>query len=71
MQYLNSNLSKAIITYMVDQKAKIAATKKRKAKEAEQETEEVPKKVFKGQCKYTMKKGPNTVRSNLQVWMSK
>ena len=44
----------AILTYMVDQKAKIAATKKRKLKEAEKEDEdETPKKkVFKGQCKY-------------------
>ena len=41
----------AILTYMVDQKAKIAATKKRKAKEDSQKDEEVPKKVFKGQCK--------------------
>ena len=42
----------AILTYMVDQKAKIAATKKRKLKEAEKEDEdETPKKkVFKGQC---------------------
>jgi len=41
----------AILTYMVDQKAKIAATKKRKLKEAEKEDEdEAPKKkVFKGQ----------------------
>ena len=44
----------AILTYMVDQKAKIAATKKRKLKEAEKEDEdETPKKkVFKGQCKF-------------------
>jgi len=42
----------AILTYMVDQKAKIAATKKRKLKEAEKEDEdETPKKkIFKGQC---------------------
>ena len=47
----------AILTYMVDQKAKIAATKKRKLKEAEKEDEdETPKKkVFKGQCKSRLK----------------
>ena len=41
----------AILTYMVDQKAKIVATKKRKAKEEEKKDEEIPKKIFKGQCK--------------------
>lgn len=40
----------AIITYMVEQKQKIAATRKRKLK-AEAEKDVVPKKkVFKGEC---------------------
>ncbi|CAG5095083.1 Oidioi.mRNA.OKI2018_I69.XSR.g14024.t1.cds [Oikopleura dioica] len=41
----------AILTYMLDQKTKIAQTKKRKLKEAaaEEAEEELPKKVFKGE----------------------
>ena len=37
----------AILNYMVEQKAKIAATKKRKLKEEQEKDEEVPAKVFK------------------------
>ena len=37
----------AILNYMVEQKAKIAATKKRKLKEEQEKDEEVPTKVFK------------------------
>lgn len=44
----------AVLTYMVDQKAKIAATKKRKLKEEETKDEVVPKKVFKGQSSADM-----------------
>ena len=38
----------AILTYMVDQKQKVAATKKRKLKEAQEE--EPQEKVFRGEC---------------------
>ena len=37
----------AILNYMVEQKAKIAATKKRKLKEEKEKEEGVPEKVFK------------------------
>ena len=37
----------AILNYMVEQKAKIAATKKRKLKEEQEKDEDVPAKVFK------------------------
>ena len=42
----------AILTYMLDRKNKIALTKKRKLREAkeEAEAENIPKKVFKGEC---------------------
>ena len=46
----------AILTYMLDRKNKIALTKKRKLKEAQEEAEEdLPKKVFKGECMYTFR----------------
>ena len=41
-----------MINYMIEQKAKIAATKKRKLQEELKKDEEPKAKVFKGECRH-------------------
>lgn len=41
----------AIITYMIDQKGKVAATRKRKLKSEQDKLVEPKEKIYKGECK--------------------